>query len=429
MPLFGLFGNSKSNNTQITQYPTSADKKANNAAIPSYQSKLFALYDRNTKDVEDLIQAYIQATAYGFDQQHHIQTRARLIDIYEQIMLDAHLSGIVESRKCKVLGEPFELLDKNGLPQKEVELLQRQWFEDAIEIILDADYYGYSLGVLGPIKNGEIDNVESFPRRHYLPDQHAIIPYSDQPQHQVAVDKFLNPDYHFRIYKRGNYGLLLKAGKHAIQKRFTLGAWTEHADIHGMPMIILHSDSLDQDFLNEVYESARRRALLVNQDDKVQYFTQTNDPHNIYKELEEVSNKNMTILILGQTGTTEQGGSFAQSRVMKSEFEERIEKDKRRVEYYVNSELLPKLIRLGYPFKQDWKFRYRTDVNRIYKDLLSTVEIVNTAYHLDPRWVEQKLDMPKGTLTERIEVEPTESESATQLDRRNERRRIQDGEE
>jgi phage gp29-like protein len=73
------------------------------------------------------------------------------------------------------------------------------------------------------------------------------------------------------------------------------------------------------------------------------------DAFKVYDELANRINKEMSICILGQTMTTEDGGSRSQAEVHERTEDEVTSDDKAFMQHYINDSLLPLLANMGYP--------------------------------------------------------------------------------
>ena len=68
--------------------------------------------------------------------------RFRLYDLYEDILMDTHLTSVIEKRKNAVLSSVIEFR-RNGKPDKAVnEQIRSPWFRRLIGDILDAKFWG-----------------------------------------------------------------------------------------------------------------------------------------------------------------------------------------------------------------------------------------------------------------------------------------------
>ena len=98
--------------------------------------------------------------------------RFRLYDLYEDILMDTHLTSVIEKRKNAVLSSVIEFR-RNGKPDKAVnEQIRSPWFRRLIGDILDAKFWGFTLVQF--YRKGEWVNYDRIPRKHVDPVRRLI---------------------------------------------------------------------------------------------------------------------------------------------------------------------------------------------------------------------------------------------------------------
>lgn len=107
--------------------------------------------------------------------------RARLYDIYTDCLVDLHLTGCIGQRKGKTLQKDFRLVGKDGKENPEgTKLLQKEWFNNFCDLVLDSRFWGHSLIQLGDIVSDEngmrFEGMELVPRKHVCPEYGVITP-------------------------------------------------------------------------------------------------------------------------------------------------------------------------------------------------------------------------------------------------------------
>ena len=105
--------------------------------------------------------------------------RCALLDVYNDALVDLHLSGCIAQRKGKTLQKPFVLTGKNGKEDDKARLMfEREWFNDFLDLALDSPYFGHSLIQFGDITNENgvmsFTGVELVPRKHVVPEYGVI---------------------------------------------------------------------------------------------------------------------------------------------------------------------------------------------------------------------------------------------------------------
>ena len=99
--------------------------------------------------------------------------RYKLYDLFSDILMDTHLSSVIEKRKNAVLSAAIEF-QRNNKPDKRVnEQIRSPWFRRLIADILDAKIWGFSL--MQFYRQGEWINYDLIPRKHVDPIRRIIM--------------------------------------------------------------------------------------------------------------------------------------------------------------------------------------------------------------------------------------------------------------
>jgi hypothetical protein len=194
-------------------------------------------YNRVRKSIQDINDAYQEAQPDKIVNNGltFFPRKKRLMDIYQAIMLDNHLSALVQTRKSRVLGEKYGFFNSSDVEQAELlKLFQKRWFYDFIDHSLDSIFYGYSLIELNDFnKNGEISKVKVVERRNTVIEDpyHKVLA---KPYDVSGID-YTDPsisDFYIPI-DSGGLGLLLKASFVTLIKRKGLTAWVGNSEKFG----------------------------------------------------------------------------------------------------------------------------------------------------------------------------------------------------
>lgn len=256
--------------------------------------------------------------------------RTRLYDLYDDIMLDGHLTGIVQKRLDAVLNKPIEYLDTKG---KKVDDMDKHIYTGAFREIVRLIMETHLWGVTGLefIPGKELQFIP-IPRKHIKPEfgiialeQNATtggIPYANEPNIWIIHDR---PSANHHIIRTGNLslGLLLKCAPYALYKRDTMADWANYIEIFGQPVRIIKYDAHDEQTkieLKEILdESGSSLALMIPNQAEFEMMDgkQSNGTGELQERFKDAMNQEMSIIILGNTETTTNGktGSQAKSKV------------------------------------------------------------------------------------------------------------------
>lgn len=239
--------------------------------------------------------------------------RTKLYDLYTDILLDAHLSSVIDKRKNAVLCSSVEF-QRNGKPDDAInEQILSPWFYRCVSDILDARFWGFSL--LQFYKNNEWIDYDLVPRKHVEPVRRLILSRQTDIQ-GMSWDEF--SDLLF-IGRDTDLGLLAKAAPWVIYKRNTTADWAQFSEVFGMPIQEYIYDTDDEDARERALQDANSIGSLATfihgKDTELQLREAGNKTGSadVYERLVERCNSEISKLILGNTLTTESSDKGTQA--------------------------------------------------------------------------------------------------------------------
>ena len=338
--------------------------------------------------------------------------RQRLYDIYRDVEVDLHLSGCIQQREGFVLARSFKLVNEHGEEDEEAaNYFNTSWFKLLMKLALDANYWGHSLIELGNVitsptgggREGALtyDGVRLIPRKHVIPEYHRVITDLSQDWHS-GIDYHEAPfaDWLIEVGQPDSLGLYLKAATQTIPKKNALAFWDTFAEIFGMPMRIARTTTRDDKELAKMERMMADMGTegwgIFQQGTEIEVVESTKgDAFNVYDRRIDRANSELSKLIIGQTMTIEDGSSLSQSETHLEVFQNIIEADCDNLRDIVNNQLLPRMIRHGFPlqgisFEWDYSVDYTPEQQAAYEQL-----ILNN-YEVDPAYFQEKYGMPVG---------------------------------
>jgi len=331
--------------------------------------------------------------------------RKRLYDIYNDVQADAHLSGCVKQREGFVMARSFKLVTPDGGEDEDaLHFFDQSWFKQLCRLTLESVYWGHSLIELGDLAtDGDgcltYDGVKLIPRKHVIPEYHRVI--TDLGQDWRTGIDFHEPPFADWLIEAGqpdDLGLFLKAAMHTIPKKNMLAFWDTFGEIFGMPMRIAKTTSRDQKSINQINDmlenSAAKLTAVLPMDTEIEFVESTKgDAFNVYDKRVDRCNSELSKLIIGQTMTIEDGSSLSQSQTHLEVFENLVESDRDMLRDVVNNQLLPRMVRHGFPLKGlrfDWddSVDYTPEQQKAYEEMLLA------HYDIDPKYFEDKYGVP-----------------------------------
>ena len=231
--------------------------------------------------------------------------RYKLYDLYSDILMDTHLTSVIEKRKNAVLSSVIEFR-RNGKPDKIVnEQIRSPWFRRLVGDILDAKFWGFTLVQF--YREGKWISYDRIPRKHVDPVRKLVL------RHQTDItgtswDEY--PDLLF-IGSPDDPGLLAKAAVWVIYKRNDVADWAQFAEVFGAPIreytYPTDDDEARQRALADAESTGSMSVFVHAQETTMELREASNKTgsSDLYDKLCERCNSEISKLFLGNTLTTE----------------------------------------------------------------------------------------------------------------------------
>lgn len=246
--------------------------------------------------------------------------RTRLFDLYEDILIDSHLSSVMAHRRDAVNAAEI-CFQRNGIMDEAVnEQLRSPWFDSLVGDIVESKFYGFSLFQFYRDDHGWI-SYDLIPRKHVDPVRRVIM----RMQGEISGPSWEEFPNILFVGKQRDLGLLLKAAPWVIYKRNDIADWAQFAEMFGMPIEDYTYDTGDEEARRRVIQDAQEAGALKKyihaRDVELTLIESGNKTgsSDLYDNLCERCNKELSKLFLGNTLTTEaqSTGSEALGKVHK----------------------------------------------------------------------------------------------------------------
>lgn len=355
--------------------------------------------------------------AMNYASQISNERRQPLVDLYKNALLDTHLSGIIARRKSTVLNTNIAC-GKNGQENELMTALMNKPAGQAlVSEILNTLFYGHTLLELSFTKRDF--QAKLIPRRYVLPQLGRVI--LDLSNYDNYID-FRSEAYQDRLIElnaEDNLGLFCKVVPMVIYKRNCLGDFAQYAELFGQPIRKISYDPQDPNSYDEALKrigttDGGSLVILLPKNTEIEFIESTSKDGSlsVYQSLIQITNSEMSKVILGNTLTTEQGERGARSlgEIHKNSEEQLILHDRIFVLNALNYELKPRLIKQGLPIKENEEFYFKEveeiDLNQriIIDSQLNSLIPIPSSYFYEtygipqPKVAEKKRETPTGEI-------------------------------
>lgn len=324
--------------------------------------------------------------------------RKQLYDVYEEIVLDGHLSGIIEKRISAVANKCIRFKRDDEEVEELEALIRSTEFRRIVELCIESELWGISGIEFLP---GAELRYNIIPRKHIKP-KWKVISFEQNGHEGVSYDGVANL---WIIGEPDNLGTLLKCAPYAIYKKGNTADWAQYIEIFGQPVRIIKYDAQDGQTKAElkqvVDEAGSSLALMIPKqaDFEMMDGKHSNGDGKLQAAFMDALNNEMSILVLGNTETTgnTNGGSNAKAETQRQDQLEITKSDIVKVTNLLNSaQFLNILKTYGYPV-EGGMFEFDRDVNleevKSRMDIISKVKAMGVP--VDDEYVYEISGIPK----------------------------------
>jgi hypothetical protein len=339
--------------------------------------------DRNRKDIATWRNALISAESVRFP------NRSRLYDLYEDILLDGHLTGVIGKKINAVLNKEIKFEKEGKVVTAMDPLLQSAVFRELIRTVVETELWGISAVEFVPGKDLAFNRI---PRKHIKPDK-GIISYEQSGEEGIPYAAMPNI---WVIGNKDDLGLLLKCAPYCLYKRGGLADWAQYIELFGQPVRVIKYDSYDEQTKNELRkildETGSSLSMMIPRqaDFEIKDGKQSNSDGGLQLSFIKALNEELSVTVLGNTETTNSSKSagYAQSRIHQEQQFEITKADIAYTASVLNSpEFLCILQSYGYPTEGGrFVFTKDKDVDYLHKRIAIDKELAELTTIPDSYW-------------------------------------------
>lgn len=370
--------------------------------------------DRSKKDVKTLRSGLRNAESVEHP------NRTMLYNVYEDITLDAHLSGIVNKRNDSVLNK--KLLFKVGETTQPVmmKLIQKKVFRDVITEYMLSKGWG-TRGVEFDLTSKEMCFTK-IPVKHIDPVRKVIKLNENDTTGGIPYEGLNNV---LVLGEPDDLGYYLKCGFYALLKKGAISDWAQYIELFGSPVMIMTYESgdvqteLELDKVLEEAGNSMRLKLPKQAGFEMKDGKASNGDGELHNKFNAYMDAQMSIAVLGNTETTTSSKSsgFAQSKTHAKQQLEITKSDMLDVLELLNSEAFMNILRAyglpveggNFEYDKEIDIEYLAAKSAIDKTLIKDIGVPASKKYL---WETYAIDEPADE-EDTLEPQPEKPESGT----------------
>jgi phage gp29-like protein len=362
--------------------------------------------DRAAKDLAKWKTAIQAAEMVGY------KRRTDLLDIYtEQLDMDAHLFGVIEKRKKKILGYELLYLRNDKVDEKVTEWLQADKFGAFIADLIDYVFWGYTVFSFEAIK-GNWFEYYLVPRKHVNPYKKMVLKnqYDGEGMSYLPMMEGIRPTVS-EVGSADDLGLLKTLTYYSILKRNGVGDWFTYLQEAGRNFKTVKVKGGDVSQRKEAVNAMKNlgaggELVLPDGVDMELISGASSSQNQLFENAVKWCDEQMSKLVLGGIMTTDTGSSRAQAEVHQDQQGTIEQADKEFVLNYLNYIFTDYLWIWGINPGGMFDFKESLDVaGELEKDLkLKELGVINTSELYEKYSIEKPENVDTGSIAQSLGV-------------------------
>lgn len=351
--------------------------------------------------------------------------RYQMQQLFIDTGLNGHVKGCLEKRKDLTLLRDWQIVDESGTVNEEAtKLIDKKWFNEFMNLSLDALFYGYTLISLGDLNDGDFKDIQTVKRWNISPDRKVVMSVPYNPTGVSWEDGQYN-NWHVYV-KTSNeigssvcgFGLLYNVAVYEIFLRNILGYNGDFVELFSQPFRIGRTNKTNEEERENFHAAVREMgsagyAILDDIGDDITFLEmqQSGTAWKGYENLEQRLEKKISKIILGHSDAMDStagklGASQGEDSPTEQALEDKQVKDGVFITDVVNSDLLPRLRNLGFKLPDNLRFEFKNDseVNENNQRFTAlAVEIKKAGLQVDKDYFEEQTGIK---LSDVVEAKP-----------------------
>jgi len=412
-------------NIQNILFPTSIDQEKKDLQVTSQNvsNYIFPMYlSRIKQDIGTWRAAIVEAERPVYSYPY----RVRMQQLFQDTVLNAHVTACMEVRKHMVMQKDYHLVNKDGVVNEEwTKWAKKEWMMDMMSYGLDAIFYGYQLINLMEIENNTPVKYQIIKRHNISPDREVISKMVYVPR---GIE-FNNPDYVLMDGEKPydwlfyfdtptengvsncGYGLLYKVAYYEIFLRNLTGFNANYLELYGSPIRVGKTTKTQETEREEFYQSlvemGNSGAILMDLNDEIQLVETKGGGggSNSYDNFESRIMESISKVMLGHGSAMKAvSGKLGSNDDIKAALKRIEVSDCKYWAVNCNKTVLPKLRALGIAIPEDLCFEFKNDLekeefrikedesNKITADIAKTMK--EAGLQMDAKYFEERTGIP-----------------------------------
>jgi hypothetical protein len=280
--------------------------------------------------------------------------RFLLMQTYQQIVLDGQVQSAMLQRKSKILSKKFMVYGPDGeCDESKTSLFNQKWFYDFQSLSLDSIFWGFSCIQFGAIINDKYSSVELIPRIYVVPEFSLVRTNTATVTEGKHFDVSPYNNWCIGVGEKKDLGLMMYLAPYVIWKKNAMAAWAEFAEVFGSPIRVGKTDVRDELTRKNMENMLRNMGVaswaVLDLNDNIELMQASRtDAYAVFDKMVERCNSEISKIILGQTGTTDEKSYSGSANVHEGVAAMIAKQDTLKMQFIIEDQLVPMMIRNGF---------------------------------------------------------------------------------
>ena len=347
---------------------------------------------RTRKDIADWRDALAVA------ENVHNPSRTQLIKVFNDVMLDGHINGIITSIKNKIKTKEYFVENANGeIDEERTKQLEAEWYFTFIDFIIESRFWGYSLVQLGDIVDDGFPEMELIPRENVVPELELVKKdaFHRNPENGFKYMEEPMKDWFIFVGTKTSKGLLNLATAHALSKKNLLSEMWEYGELFGIPIRKGKTDLNDKERrknLEKMLSTMGSSAWAVtDKEDEIEFVESTKgDPTKVFIEPIKLSNDEISKAFAGAAGVFDEKAFVGSAEAQERLFKEYVISFMRQIKFVMNDELFPRMVTHNI-MPEGHRFVWKADEILTVKEKAEIIKDLSPFYQFSPETVSKEI--------------------------------------
>lgn len=318
-----------------------------------------------------------------------------LQEIYNDISDDTLLSSQINNRREQSISTPFEMINDDKVDEKITARLKAiPIITDLLCHIWDSEWYGNSVVELSA--NNGLYKATLIDRRHIVGSKGRFYPDANMSNY-IEYRETKEFGKWILEFNSDHIGLLNKNVPHVFFKKFAQSCWSELCEIFGIPPRVMKTETRDPAMLDRAEAMMRDVGaaswFIIDNQEEFKFADGVSTNGDVYSNLINLCNNEMSMLVAGAVlGQDTKHGNESKEKSSMELLDKLVEADKRTIEMYMNSIVIPAFIRIGWLPSTTAKFRFSAVENT--EQLWEYTKDLMQYKNVDNKFIEEKFGIP-----------------------------------